>query len=75
MKTTKYHCQETLELLEKNIENIKNQNIKMDYNKTYLELQNQLQVLENKLKTPTERNFDMYMLNYRIENFILSIIN
>lgn len=73
--TSKYHCKENLDKLSKYIDCIKNRNIKFDYNKIYKNLETQLENLEKELKHPTQKTYDLYLLNYMIENYIININN
>ena len=70
MQLNKYDCKKTFESFNKNIEKLQNQNLKMDYSKIYSNLHKELLELEKHLNKPTDKTFDLYLLDYEIKTYI-----
>lgn len=66
---TKYTCRKNLEIMEHSIQSIRNRNKKMDYEKIYKDLKNNL----NNVFLYDKEITNLYILNYIIEKHIYEI--
>lgn len=66
MNASKYDCKKNLDKLENVIQRIYNKNLQMDYTKIHKMLNTELEIIRIKLEKPTTKNFELYLLNYKI---------